>query len=122
MFFPVSGWFAAFVLTVAVEVPIAAYLLRRAEPGLLRRIGLVVTANLATHPVVWFVVTQLLLVGTPGYVIVAETWAVSAEVAVYGIAVRGLPVRRAIATSLVANAASFLTGRLIGTLWPALFR
>ena len=121
MFFPVSGWFAAFVLTVAVEVPIAAYLLREAEPDLVRRVSLIVLANLATHPVVWFVITQLLRVGTPGYTLVAEAWAVGAEAVFYGVTVRGLAVRRTIAISLAANAASFLAGRLVGNLWPTLF-
>jgi len=122
MFFPVSGWFAAFVLTVAVEIPIVAYLLRRAEQDLLRRVSLAVLANLATHPVVWFVITQLLLVGTTGYILVAETWAVGAEAVFYGVAVRGTSARRAIAVSVAANAASFLAGRLAGNLWPDLFR
>jgi hypothetical protein len=121
VFFPVSGWFAAFVLTVAVEVPIAAYLLRRAEPELIRRVSLVVLANLATHPVVWFVITQLLLVGTTGYTLVAEAWAVGVEAVLYGVAVRGIKARRTIAISLAANAASFLAGRLVGNLWPTLF-
>ena len=116
MFFPASGWFAAFVLTVAVEVPIAAYLLRQAEPDLLRRVSLIVLANLATHPVVWFVITQLLLVGTPGYTLVAEAWAVGVEAVFYGVAVRGLRARRTIAISLAANTASFLAGRLVGNL------
>jgi hypothetical protein len=122
MFFPVSDWFAAFALTVAVELPIAAYLLRRAEPALLRRVSLIVLANLATHPVVWFVITQLLLIGTPGYTLVAETWAIAAEAVFYGVMVRGLPARRAIAVAVAANAASFLTGRLIGSLSPDWFR
>ena len=122
MFFPASGWFTAFVLTVIVEVPIATYFLRKSEPDTLRRAVLIILANLATHPVVWYVITQLLLVGTMGYVLVAETWAIGAEAVFYAVAVRGLPARRAIAISLAANAASFLTGRLVGNLWPALFR
>ena len=65
MFFPASGWFAAFVLTLAIEAPIAVVLLRQAEPDL-RRLGvLIVFANLASHPVVWYVISQLVLVGTP---------------------------------------------------------
>jgi hypothetical protein len=55
MFFPASGWFAAFVLTLAVEVPIAGHLLRRVEPDRLRLAILLVFANLATHPIVWYV-------------------------------------------------------------------
>jgi hypothetical protein len=122
MFFPISGWFAAFVVTLAVEIPIAAFMLRRAGPDRLRLIVLIVFANLATHPAVWYVFTQLFLVGTPGYTLAAETWAIGAEAVFYWAAIRGLPARRAVAIAVVANVASFLTGRLIGEFLPELFR
>jgi hypothetical protein len=120
MFFPVSDWFAAFTITVALEVPVVLFVLRRAEPEPLRLALLVVFANLATHPVVWFAITQLLLVGSPGYVLVAETWAIAAEAVFLVVAIRGLSARRAIAAAVVANAVSFLAGRLIGSLRPDL--
>ena len=122
MFFPVSGWFAAFVMTLATEAPVVAILLRRAEPDRVRLAILVVFANLATHPLVWYVFTQLFLVGTLEYVVAAETWAIAAEAVFYAAAIRGLSPRRAIVVSVAANAASFLAGRLIGQLWPELFR
>jgi hypothetical protein len=122
MYFPVSGWFAAFVLTLTVEIPIVTFLLRRAEPELLRRGILIVFANLATHPVVWYVISQLLLVGTPGYTLSAETWAIAAEAVFYWVAIRGLSLRRAIGIAVVANVASFALGRLAGALSPELFR
>jgi hypothetical protein len=120
MFFPVSGWFVAFVITVAVEAPVVLLLLRRTEANLFRLGLLVLFANLATHPVVWYVITQLALVGTLGYVLVAETWAIAAEAVFYGATIRGLSVRRAIAVAVAANATSFVAGRLIGGLWPDL--
>ncbi len=122
MFFPVSDWFAAFVITLACELPVAAVLLRRAEPDLARRCLVVLVANLATHPIVWYVITQVVLVGTIEYTVVAETWAVAAEAAVLAIAIRGLPLRTALAVSVAANATSFVAGRLIGEVWPNLFR
>jgi hypothetical protein len=122
MYFPVTGWFAAFVLTLAVEAPIVAFLLRRAEPSLVRLGVLIVFANLATHPVVWFAITQLFLVGTLGYTLVAETWAVAAEALFFWVAIRGLSVRRALAVAVAANATSWLAGRVISGLWPELFR
>lgn len=121
MFFPASGWFAAFVLTLAVEVPIAGYLLRRAEPDRLRLAILLVFANLATHPIVWYVMTQLFLIGTWEYLLAAEAWAVAAEAVFYAVAFRGLDPRRAIAVAVVANAASFIAGRIVGGLWPEVF-
>ncbi len=122
MFFPASGWFAAFVLTLAIEAPIAVVLLRQAEPDL-RRLGiLIVFANLASHPVVWYVISQLVLVGTPTYTLVAEAWAIAAESVFYWAAIRGLTARRAIAVAAAANATSWFAGRLISGLWPNLFQ
>ena len=122
MFFPASGWFAAFVLTLAIEAAIAVVLLARAESSSVRLGLLVLFANLATHPLVWYVFTQLFLVGTLEYVLAAETWAVAAEAVFYATAIRGLSARRAVAVAMTANAASFLMGRVIGQLWPELFR
>ncbi len=121
VYFPVSGWFAAFVLTCTVEVPVVAALLRPSGADLGRVVPLVVFANLATHPLVWYVIPQLLLLGTPEHLFAAETWAVAAEAVFYGLTIRGLAWRRAIAVSLSANVSSFLAGQLVGAAWPALF-
>ena len=122
MYFPVSGWLAAFVLTLAVEVPVAVYLLRRTEPDLLRLGAIVVFANLATHPAVWFVFSQPFLVGTLEYTVVVESWAIGVEALFYAVVLRGLTARRAIGVAIVANVASFAVGRLISELRPELFR
>ena len=122
MFFPVSVWFAAFVVTVAIELPIGAWLLRHAEPDLRRRVALVVLANLATHPAVWYVFSQLFLVGTVEYLAAAEGWAVAAEAVLYVVAIRGLGAGRAILVAVVANGASFAVGRIIDVIRPELFR
>lgn len=122
MFFPVSEWFPAFLLTLAVELPVGWLLLRRHERGTLRLLAIVIFANLATHPAVWFVFTQLFLVGTPAYLVAAEGWALVAETLLYLVAIRGLPLRLALGTSLVANVASFVVGGfLLGSL-PEVFR
>jgi hypothetical protein len=122
VFFPADDWLRAFLLTIVVEVPVAAWLLRRAEPELWRRAALVFFANLASHPLVWFVWTQVLLVGTPGYVIAAEAWAIAIEAIFYVVAFRGLGVRRAVLVSVIANAASFAVGRLVIQFWPEVLR
>jgi hypothetical protein len=75
-------------------------------------------ASTLTHPVVWFVFPQLYERGL-GYwemVAVAETFAVGVE-ALWLVA-RG--VRRALAWSLLANAASVAVGLLVRELfgWP----
>jgi hypothetical protein len=107
---------------LAVEVPIAVVLLRRAEPSLPRLVVLIVFANLATHLAVWYVFTQLFLVGTLEYTLFAEVWAIGAEAVFYLAAIRGISASRAIAVSLAANASSFVVGRLIGDSWQELFR
>ena len=120
MFIPADVWFRAFVITVLVEAPIVAALVRTWEPELPRRLVLVAFANLASHPAVWFVFSQVLLIGTASYLLVAEGWAVASEALFYWAAFRGLPVRRAIGISLAANVASFLIGQLIFAVWPDL--
>ena len=122
MFFPVSGWFTAFVLTLAIELPIVAMLLRRAEPDVRRRIALAVFANLMTHPAVWYVFSQLFLIGTLEYALAAEGWAIAAEAVFYVVAIRGLSVSRAFAVAVLANGASFAVGRLLDGIRPELFR
>ena len=49
MYFPISDWFAAFILTLVIEAPIVAFVLRRVEPDLVRLGIFIVFANLATH-------------------------------------------------------------------------
>lgn len=122
MYYPVSAWFAAFLLTVLIEAPVVALLVRRQEPDLVRLGLLIVFANLATHPAVWFVFPQLLLVGTLSYTLVAEGWAVATEACFYGVTIRSLSVPRAIGVALAANVVSFLAGQAIGEVWPQLFR
>ena len=121
MFFPADIWFRAFVLTLLVEVPIVALLLRPYEPSRTRLVLLILFANLASHPAVWFLFTQWFLVGTPEYVIAAEGWAVGIEALFYWAVFRGLAPGRALLVSLAANAASFLLGRLLVAVWPDLF-
>ena len=121
MFFPASEWFAAFLLTLAIEIPVAFMLLRRAEPDRPRLLLLVVFANLVTHPAVWVVFTQLVLVGTPEYTLAAEAWAVAIEALFYAVTIRGISVRLAITVALAANIASFAVGRLVtGLGWEVL--
>ena len=122
MFFPAGDWFAAFLLTLAVEVPIGVFLLRRAEPNVARAAALVVFANLVSHPMVWFVWTQVFLIGTAEYVIAVETWAIAIEAVFYAVVVRGLGPGRAVLIAVVANAASFAVGRVVAQLWPEVFR
>ena len=121
MYIPVGDWFPAFLLTLAVELPIAVLLLRPSGLGIGRLAGIVAIANLATHPVVWFVLPQLLDVGGPEYVVAAEAWAIVIETVCYWLTVPGISLRRAAATALTANATSWAAGRLLGADLGVLF-
>lgn len=119
--YPVSAWFTAFAITVAVELPIVALLAGRWASNRPRLILLIVFANLVTHPAVWFIVPQLVLVGTPEFTIASEAWAVAAEAVFYWAVLPGMPLTRASLISLVANVASFVTGLVVAELAPDLF-
>jgi hypothetical protein len=88
----VEEWFSAFLPTIVVEVPIVVVMLRRSEPDLARLAGIALFANLASHPAVWFVFTQLFLVGTPEYLVAAEGWAVAIEADTVGTGAVGAAV------------------------------
>jgi len=121
VYLPVHAWLAAFLLTVAVEVPIVVRLLRGRDPGGWRLVVLVVFANLATHPAVWFIFPQLFYVSTIPFLAASELWAVAAEAVFYAVAFRSVTPVRAVATSVAANGASFLVGLVVTELWPQLF-
>lgn len=120
MFFPIEEWFPSFLLTVLVECGVVLAGFRDAGVGPVRLAVMLVFANLATHQAVWFVYTQLFLVGTVEYLVAAECWAVAAEALFWWTVLPGVTARRAIAVAVAANALSFATGRVLEALWPAL--
>jgi hypothetical protein len=122
VFFPAGDWFRAFLVTLVVEVPIATYLLRRAGPELWRIGALAFFANLASHPAVWYVWTQVFLFGTAAFVIAAEGWAIAIEAVFFWVAFRGIGLGRAVLVSVVANLASFSVGRLLMQFLPEVLR
>ena len=114
-------WLRAFALTVLVELPVATALLHSPEGPAVpawRRAGLVVFANLASHPVLWFVLSALPLPGA-WTLAVSECWAVLAEAALYRLALEGASLRRCATASLAANAASLTLGLALRSLTHA---
>jgi hypothetical protein len=107
--FWVVNWLRAFGLTLVVELLVAVPLLAAVEPGLARRIGGVVVANLATHPLVWFAFPGLTF-GHGARLGLSESWAVLAELAIYLLVWPALRFRRAALVSLAANGASLAFG------------
>ncbi|HXJ19193.1 MAG TPA: hypothetical protein VMT03_03095 [Polyangia bacterium] len=115
MTFWVTAWLRAFGLTLLIELPLAVPLLARVETSRLRRVAAVVAANLATHPLVWFLFPGLAL-GWPARLALSEAWALIAEAIIYMTVWPGLR-RRAWLVSLVANAASATAGLIIRRIW-----
>jgi hypothetical protein len=108
----ITLWFKAFLLTVLVETPLAAALLRPAEPRLPRRVALVLFANLASHPAVWFIFPALGLPYLP-MLVLAEAWAVLSEALFYRLVFEKTDAVEALGISALANGASFGIGLLV---------
>lgn len=110
-----QAWIAAFLLTQAVEGPIYYRAARGRRP--LYRVIIAFTPSLLTHPVVWFVIPDLMVESSyEVYFLTAEGFAVAAE-AVFLWTVR---VRPALAWAVLANAASVVVGLITRALfaWP----
>ncbi len=104
-------WLRAFALTVAIELAVAVPLLRAGDDSRARRVLAVIVANLASHPIVWFVIARV-VTSRAAMIPVAEAWAVASEAVVFALVFPALPRVRALGVSAVANAASFLAGAL----------
>ncbi|HXU60453.1 MAG TPA: hypothetical protein VN962_02040 [Polyangia bacterium] len=112
MTFWVTGWLRAFGLTLLTELAVAVPLFATVEKRAARRIAAVTIANLATHPLVWFLFPGLAL-SRPARFALSETWAVAAEAIAYLTIWPALHLRRALLVSLAANAASVTAGLLL---------
>lgn len=113
MTFWVTNWLRAFGLTLLVELAIALPLLAPIEPRRWRWASAVVVANLATHPLVWFLFPGL-AIGAGARLALSEAWAVLAELAIYRLVWPALSIRRATLVAVAANAASLVAGLV----WP----
>ena len=116
MTFWIFDWLRAFAITLLVELPIATPLLGGVERSVARRIAIVVVANLATHPLVWFLFPGL-AVGAGARLALSEAWALLAEIAIYRLVWPALSSRRAALVSLAANGASVAAGFVLARLW-----
>ena len=108
-----TRWAAAFALTQLVEMPIYVRALGRRR----QRFAIAFTASAITHPIIWFVVPALWM--GRSYVAMAvasEAFAVLAE----SVWLARFDVRRALAWSFAANAASVCVGLAVRAVfgWP----
>ena len=111
----VRAWLCAFIVTLAIETPLLARLARRSEPSTRRRLAFVLVANLASHPLVWFVFPVLPLAWAVTTAI-SESWAWLLEAAIYRLAFARATAGSALALSLAANALSFVVGLVLSAL------
>jgi hypothetical protein len=110
----VQLWLRAFSLTLLIELAVALPLLGSVA-GLQRRASAVVLAQLVTHPAVWFIF-PLIGWSQPVYLLVAESWAVLLECALYRTVFPSLRWSKALAVAALANAASYAVGQLLHAL------
>jgi ABC-type Co2+ transport system permease subunit len=120
----IRAWLGAFAFTQAIEMPIWTYALARQrrlaadeEPWpLWLCVAVAFGASAVTHPVVWFVIPRWAPGGYVAMVVQAEAFAVLVEAGYTGL----LGLRRSLAWSLLANAASAGLGLLSREVfgWP----
>lgn len=108
-----TRWLIAFAFTQIVECPIYWTALDDTRWNRALKLLVAFGASAITHPVVWFVIPEVWravgrIGGYWGMVALAETFAVTVEAAY----LHRLGVRRALAWSLLANAASATLGLL----------
>jgi hypothetical protein len=110
-------WLTAFLLTLAIELPVAGVLLRRHEASRAVLAAKLFFANLATHPLVWFAFPML-----PGpwaaTTALSEAFAWLAEAAFFVLVIPGVKPSRAALVSLAANATSFGLGLALYLAFP----
>lgn len=97
-------WLTAFLLTLAIEIPLVAALAPRGQRRL--AVSIAVAAQMLTHPLAWLAVVG----GHFGWWTV-EASVVVVEALVYAVAA-GRPLR-AFGVSLLANTASATAGLLV---------
>lgn len=107
----IGAWAKAFLVTLGVEGLVALGLLDN-RVSLLRRLGFVLFAQLATHPLVWFVLPEIAS-SRLQFLLLAESWAVLGEVLFYRLAMPENTWARCVAVSALANGSSYALGVLL---------
>lgn len=108
----VLAWARAFAVTTLVELLVATPLLANVEARRWRRAAVVVFAQIASHPAVWFILPELGMQRST-YLVVAEGWAVVCELLLYRVVFPDLRWSRAFGVSALANGASFAAGLVL---------
>lgn len=110
----VALWFYAFLLTLAIELPVGFFVLR--EQDVAKRLTLVALANLLSHPTVWFVFPEVgaeLGLDYRASLIVSEVWAYSMEAFFYVFFLGASRFRQCLWLAVLANTASLTLGLVL---------
>jgi hypothetical protein len=110
-----QAWLAAFTCTVVVELIVATPALAPSGAHWARRSGIVVLANLASHPLVWLLFAEAAPLGQ-ARIVAAELFALLVEGAAYLLVWPAIGARRAFGASALANGASFGASLLLRAL------
>ena len=105
-------WSVAFLLTQLIEISAGVLVWRDKLTSFGRKILIIFSASLITHPFVWFVfpaVCERYALSYEIYLIIAESFAYFGE-AIYYYTLR---VKRPVLLSFFTNSCSFLTGLLL---------
>lgn len=118
----VTMWLLAFLLTLAIEVPLVLLLtespvgdFQGSQSVMPRRkvACLAAVAQLMTHPAVWFLFPHIPWMSHGTSFVLSEVWAWTAEAALYAFMAVAPSTLRAIAVSALANGASLAIGLVI---------
>jgi hypothetical protein len=109
----VTSWLAAFAFTVAIEVPLVVLATRGTPWPAWRRAVIAAFAQLATHPLVWFVFPYIQSLAGRESLWLSEVFAWIAEAGLYAIAIPGVRPLRALGVSALANGISLGIGLVL---------
>jgi hypothetical protein len=108
-----TSWLAAFALTVAIEVPIVVLATRGTPWPAWRRAVMAAFAQLATHPLVWFVFPYIPGLAGRESLWLSEVFAWVTEAGLYAIAIPRVRPLRAFGVSALANGVSLGIGLVL---------
>ena len=112
--FLLTRWWTAFLLTLAIEVPIFTWLTHKTVPFWRSAVGGVLCSCL-THPLLWFVWREV-VTDRFWYIASGELIVSALESVVFFAIARPIRFWQAVSISFLANAASYGFGLLISTL------
>ncbi len=116
--FVLSHWWTAFLLTLAIEIPLFVLLTRGTVPSWRAAIAGALCSCI-THPLLWFVWRRV-ITDYFTYVVTGELIVAALESLIFFAIARPVRLLRAIGTAFVANGTSYGAGLIIGMILRSL--